>query len=252
MLLELTSITGWPTKSSNVPNHNSTQAVAKPMGVIMTVSTKHRSASNYHHGDLRQQLIDVACQQLLESSADQLSLRALARRVGVSQTAPYRHFESKNALFAAIATQGFELMTEDLLPVAARHSDDIVQATVELGLAYIRWSLRHPEKYQLFFDSSLLDPVNHAALTLAGAECFAVLTGTIQRGKDQGLFLDKPVELLAGTLWASVHGLASLLRNQTRRNAEFTDDPADQASRLLLEEQRYVMTLFVSSIQRQG
>ncbi len=66
------------------------------------------TSSNYHHGNLRQELMNRAEQHLLESGSNELSLRALAREIGVSQTAPYRHFRDKNALLAALATEGFQ------------------------------------------------------------------------------------------------------------------------------------------------
>ena len=110
----------------------------------------------YHHGDLRQALVDAACRHLLESGADTLSLRALARELGVSQTAPYRHFESKNALFAAVASHGFMLLV-DQLNTAQKMQPDTRESLIEVGLAYIRWSETNPEKYQLCFDSSILN-----------------------------------------------------------------------------------------------
>jgi AcrR family transcriptional regulator len=61
---------------------------------------------NYHHGNLRAELLDTALQRLHEEGVEALSLRALARSVGVSQTAPYRHFSDKNDLLAALATRG--------------------------------------------------------------------------------------------------------------------------------------------------
>ena len=69
----------------------------------------------YHHGDLRQAILDCSCEHLLRNSGtDCLSMRAIAREIGVSATAPYRHFESKNALFAGIATLGLEILESQL------------------------------------------------------------------------------------------------------------------------------------------
>lgn len=170
--------------------------------------------ATYHHGDLRQSLIDCACRQLMKDSADHLSLRALAREAGVSQTAPYRHFETKNALFAAIATYGFELMTEHLRAACEVYPEDVERAVIAVGLAYVEWALQHPEKYQLFFDSSLVDFGTYDELHEAGNDCFEVLLALIQRGIAEGVFVDQPAEFLAGTLWSSVHGLASLLQSK--------------------------------------
>ncbi|MGK0342815.1 MAG: AcrR family transcriptional regulator, partial [Candidatus Azotimanducaceae bacterium] len=104
--------------------------------------TKVTASRPYHHGDLRHSLIEAACKHLLKSGADTLSLRALAREIGVSQTAPYRHFESKSALFRAIAVYGFELMAAEMSTVAKQHEDDLEQAFVEISLAYVGFAQR--------------------------------------------------------------------------------------------------------------
>ena len=129
----------------------------------------------------------------------------------MSQTAPYRHFDSKNALFVAIATYGFQLLTEAIsLPTqsAGVSADEVL---IQQGLAYMRWAEENPEKYQLFFDASLggysVDPI----LQMVGVESFQVLLNTIEAGIKQGIFIDKPVVELGGFVWSFVHGTASLL-----------------------------------------
>jgi AcrR family transcriptional regulator len=212
---------------------------------------KSETNHTYHHGDLRQGFIDGACAQLRKASADQLSLRALARDLGVSQTAAYRHFESKNALFAAIATQGFEMMTAELESAAEAHEGDIEVALVEVGLAYVHWALRYPERYQLFLDSSLLDFAAYDDLNAAGANCFAVLLNLITQGKAQGLFVDQPALLLAGIIWSSVHGLTSLLQTGTRADmASRQSETVPQALLALAAAQRPAMEMFLQGIRR--
>lgn len=180
------------------------------------MTLKPKSNHAYHHGDLRQGFIDAACAQLRKASADQLSLRALARDLGVSQTAAYRHFASKNALFAAIATQGFEMLTAELAFAAASHRDD-------------------------------------AAVTVASANCFAVLLDLIKAGKAQGLFVDRPALLLAGIIWSSVHGLTSLLQKGTSADmASRRTDAVPQALHALANAQRPAMEMFLQGIRRQA
>ena len=69
--------------------------------------TESAPTKTYHHGNLRAELLDTAIEQLRENGAEDLSLRALARAIGVSQTAPYRHFADKSELLAAMATRGY-------------------------------------------------------------------------------------------------------------------------------------------------
>ena len=75
---------------------------------------------SYHHGNLRAELLDTAIEQLRQVGADELSLRALARAIGVSQTAPYRHFADKGELLAAMATRGYRNLLAALDAAVAR------------------------------------------------------------------------------------------------------------------------------------
>jgi AcrR family transcriptional regulator len=138
-------------------------------------------------------------------------LRALARDIGVSQTAPYRHFESRNALFAAIAIQGFELLTEQLQRTSDRFPDTRT-ALLEVGISYVDWAVANQEKYQMFFDSSLVDFGDYPELQSVGSECFEVLMTLIRRGLSEELLREKPPEQLAAILWSGIHGIASLLQ----------------------------------------
>lgn len=211
---------------------------------------KATASRPYHHGDLRQSLIEAACKHLLESGADTLSLRALAREVGVSQTAPYRHFESKSALFRAIAVYGFELMAAETSAVAMQHEDDLEQAFVEICLAYVDFAQRNPEKYQLFFDSSLVDFNQSEALVDAGTAAFSVLTRVIERGIEEGVFVDRPVLEVAGAVWASVHGAASLILSKAPADNHHLGSPAMIVMNQLSEDPRPTIELFLNAIRK--
>lgn len=209
--------------------------------------SKATASRPYHHGDLRQSLIEAACEHLLESGADTLSLRALARKVGVSQTAPYRHFESKSALFRAIALYGFELLAEEMAAVAKLHEDDVKQAFVEIGVAYVDFARRHPEKYQLFFDSALVDFQESEELMRAGTNAFEVLLGVIKQGIEQGIFVDKPIHLVAGTAWSSVHGAASLLLSKAPTELH-RGQPVTTVMEQLSADPRPTIELFLNAV----
>lgn len=206
----------------------------------------------YHHGDLRQSLIDAACRYLRENSADTLSLRALAREIGVSQTAPYRHFESRNALFAAIATQGFEMLTADLIAASEREGDNVEEAIIAVGITYVTWAIANPERYQMFFDSSLLDFNEYADLSEAGGSCFEVLLGLIRQGQAEGILIaDHPAQLLAGTVWASVHGTTSLLQKNEKPYTDARKSRSvPQALNAVANNLRAVMEMVLNSVRK--
>jgi AcrR family transcriptional regulator len=214
----------------------------------MTDSEDQRDS--YHHGDLRQAILDAACEYLGKANADSLSLRALARKIGVSQTAPYRHFDSRNALFAAIATWGFNILEEDLRKAQensqALGSGEVLIAT---AMAYLAFSESHREKYQLFFNSSLVDFEEYEDLQLAGDSCFEVMLEMIRQGKNEGVFLDRPEEELAATIWSGLHGMASLL--PLNRNGEnFVDRSVGKAVSFLVRDRREAVSRLLNSICR--
>lgn len=150
----------------------------------------------YHHGDLRNALIAEALEVIAEEGPAALSLRDLARRLGVSHGAPAHHFPDKTALLTAIAAEGYELLAEQL-----EKADDFKAA----GLAYVRFSLEHPAHVAVMYQPSLYDP-DDAAVSAARGRAAGVLYDTA--GLMPGRGEDARMTGLAG--WCLMHGFASL------------------------------------------
>ncbi|MFT7220424.1 MAG: AcrR family transcriptional regulator [Candidatus Azotimanducaceae bacterium] len=219
---------------------------AENPAAIAQDGAKDTLKERYHHGDLRQALLDAACAHLREENADTLSLRALARQIGVSQTAPYRHFDSRNALFAGIATEGFQILERELKQAKASQKD-AASGFVELGVAYLRFSVAHKEKYQLFFESSLVEVDEYPALQAASEGSFNLLLELIREGQQSGEFKDGSEEALAALTWSNLHGIASLL--QINREAEgFLERPVGRALNYLAADYPLVVRAVLASI----
>ena len=107
-----------------------------------------QAAAEYHHGDLRHALINAALVGLEEGGTGALSLRGLAERVGVSRTAPYRHFAGKKALLAAVAASGFVRFTEALRAAKGRNAGKRLAA---IGRAYCAFARQNPGLLRLMF-----------------------------------------------------------------------------------------------------
>src|SRR4029450_13128283 len=103
-----------------------------------------RRGPRYHHGNLPQALRDAALALITEAGADALTLRGAAKRAGVSQAAPYRHFRNKEALLAAVAEDVFRAMAEAMGRRAAPHRADSAGRLRALGRAYVEFATRHP------------------------------------------------------------------------------------------------------------
>jgi AcrR family transcriptional regulator len=174
----------------------------------MSTSTRRRA---YHHGNLRPALIAEALRVLAEGNSAALSLRELARRLGVSHAAPYRHFGDKDALLAAIAEEGFQLLADALDQAATLEPDDPLGQLTATGLAYVRFALDHPHHFGVMFSSL---PSTSPSLLSAGRRAFEVLVRTIQTGQQAGLVAMRDPRELATVAWAEVHGLVTLLLNR--------------------------------------
>lgn len=146
---------------------------------------------------LHDRLVDRALALVEEGGAD-VSLRAVARAAGVSAMAPYRHFEDKAALLAAVALRGFGLMEAVAREADAVH--DPAEALTAQGLAYIGFARTHPALFQLMF-------ADNAGLALPHDECRGAYRLMARRVEQLC-----PADADAGALacWGLVHGLATL------------------------------------------
>jgi AcrR family transcriptional regulator len=170
----------------------------------------HTATKTYHHGNLRAELIDTALAQLQAVGADSLSLRALARAIGVSQTAPYRHFEDKNELLAALATRGYRDLINALR--AAGQAADTAPGSQLRAFAhcYVDYAVAKPELFKLMFGPSLEPPDLETELRAATRETYDLVRSIIRRGMESGDFLRQDVEYVTNAAWSSIHGLAIL------------------------------------------
>jgi AcrR family transcriptional regulator len=172
------------------------------------------SAAPYHHGDLRRALIDTALTMLQEEGAWSFTLREVARRAGVSHTAPYNHFADKAALLAEVAALGFQSLRERLEGAGRAHPRSGRQALIGIGGAYVRFGVEQPAHYRLMFGPDLAEKDRHPNLQAAADATFAELTGALTRAQAGGEVRQGPVHEQALIAWSLVHGLTMLFIDQ--------------------------------------
>jgi len=180
----------------------------------------------YHHKDLRNALIEETLAVLAEGGFATLTLRELARRLGVTHAAPYAHFADKRALLEAVAIVGFERLTEALEPIAAS-SLPAETKIVEMSRAYLRFGQGQPNLYRLMFVAPEVTDENGECVGLhgAGQRAFATLIGAIAelesgRSNDAADLQDR-----ATAAWALVHGVAMLtIDDRTALKSERSPD----------------------------
>jgi AcrR family transcriptional regulator len=166
---------------------------------------------SYHHGDLANALIDAGLRLLADGGADALTLRAAARLAGVSHAAPYRHFEDKMALLAAIAEQGFRLLAETMQAAVNAHPGDPLRQYRLCATAYVRFATEHPHHFRVMFEGKTGSRQKYPALLSAAEGTLAVLISAIRIAQNAQLLRNDIVaEEIALTSWSLVHGVALL------------------------------------------
>lgn len=166
------------------------------------MSTFEAPARTYHHGDLRSALVAAGLKALETNDVTDLSLRQIAREVGVSATAVYRHFPHKQALLDALAEEGIARLGE-AQQAATRSAGKNVSAFAASGRAYVRFALAHPALFRLAF--------NRAAVgdSIFGATLSARLLQ--QQASDAVGGVPEATRRLMIQSWSVVHGLAMLM-----------------------------------------
>ena len=162
---------------------------------------------NYHHGNLKEELISCACAMCERDGYTKLSIRSLAKESNVSQTAPYRHFKTKEDLYAAVSRRGFNKLSK------AIHVDVEKKVTkkqiVDMAIKYIEFGLKNANTYDLMFGTAvgnfsaypeLLESANSSYDNFRS--CFSKLANDT----------DEVIAFKCITLWSMVHGLVGILR----------------------------------------
>jgi AcrR family transcriptional regulator len=161
----------------------------------------------YHHGDLRRALLDEASAVLEGSGVGALSMRDLARRLGVSHAAPGHHFEGRSGLLEELAADGYRLLADDL---EAAMTGEPETWTNKTGRAYVRFALSHPQRYRLMFTTGITQGECSERLANESSRAYMALLQSVYgdlSGIDPADYRLGPGELRS---WSLVHGAVML------------------------------------------
>lgn len=184
--------------------------------------------TSYHHGALREALLD-ACLKLIETEGiGAVSLRRVAREAGVSPGAPYHHFADRAALLSALAAQGYVALAGDFA-VARAGADSPVRELTALIDTYVSFALRQPAYFRLMVRPELHEPDKNPETKAAMHAAERQLQDAVQDCVAAGVIPAERAEALELTVWSIGHGLASLLLDG------LLDDPSDDPSALTFQ-----------------
>ncbi|MFE1869374.1 TetR/AcrR family transcriptional regulator [Streptomyces sp. NPDC059496] len=182
----------------------------------------------YHHGNLREALLARAEDVLATSGADSLSLRALARDLGVSHAAPGRHFRDRQALLDALAVGGFTRLNARLR-AAVDEPGPVAGRLARMGRAYIDFAVAHAPLLSLMFTAKHADH-SSAELRELGHQSLDIAAGLLSLAQQEGVVRAGDPARLAQVAFSVVHGLAALAVGSL-----LEDTPLDEATDLALD-----------------
>ncbi|BCW64847.1 TetR/AcrR family transcriptional regulator [Paenarthrobacter sp. MSM-2-10-13] len=162
----------------------------------------------YHHGKLREALLERAMETIEEAGVDGLSLRQLARDVNVSHGAPAKHFRDKQALIDAVAMAGFESMNRRIRD-AAQSYENLRGRFVSVGKAYVDFAVEHPALLTVMY-STKHHPDSSDELRSTGAQGIHLAQAMIAEAQEAGVLAPGNPETLAMVCFVSLHGTALL------------------------------------------
>ncbi|MBT8451861.1 MAG: TetR/AcrR family transcriptional regulator [Deltaproteobacteria bacterium] len=177
---------------------------------------------SYHHGRLRETLVETAFRLVDSEGVEALSMRALAREAGVSSAAPFRHFADKQLLLQAVAEKASTELQRKLDDASDDRQDALTQFRA-MTVAYVRFAAEHPKLFQLLQQTP---SVSGAFLGELNDERRLKLIALIYEGQNAGLIPDADPELIALSSEALTHGLARMIVDRHPRVRDLSSEDA--------------------------
>jgi AcrR family transcriptional regulator len=179
---------------------------------------RKKPVERYHHGNLRRALLDEALRTIQAKGVNHLTLRTVGARLGVSRSALYRHFADKQALLAAVGSEGFRMLRQAIAD-AWEHNGRGRAGFEAMARAYVQFAVTHSSHYRVIFGGFIESSTKDEDFIREARAAFQVLVDALVDQQTAGLIRrDDPV-LMAHFVWAVVHGIAMLVIDGQLREA---------------------------------
>jgi AcrR family transcriptional regulator len=174
---------------------------------------KEKKTAPYHHGNLKEELLKTALEMIDTEGLDSITLRDLTQRLGTSRTAVYRHFASKEVLILGVIEKGYEHLNLLFTPIFQDHTHSVAERFEKMGRAYLDFAIEHPNLYRLLFGEKFRQEREEICdyKDENQASGLYALIGLLTEAQEEGIIASVNPMVQAAMVWASIHGLASLL-----------------------------------------
>ncbi len=165
----------------------------------------------YHHGDLKNALIKAGVEILAKEGVGGLSLRKVALKAGVSHSAPYSHFVDKQALIAAISTEGFRQLYERMSAVAEEYKSRPEKQLIEVAWAYVQFAMDDPDRFKVMFSGVLEKEKEYTEFVAESQRNFQLVKMIVEANQASGVLRGGSSDLVALSAWGIIHGFVMLM-----------------------------------------
>lgn len=165
----------------------------------------------YHHGNLKNALIKAGVEILAKDGVGGLSLRKVAKRAGVSHSAPYAHFKDRQSLIAAISTEGFRQLYDELNAAVLTQTNDPKEQLIEAAWTYVQFAMNNTDTFKIMFSGVLEKEKDYPSFVEISGKTFERVVDIVGVCQNAGILRPGPSELVAVSVWGQVHGIISLV-----------------------------------------
>lgn len=165
----------------------------------------------YHHGDLKNALIKAGVEILAKDGVSGLSLRKVALKAGVSHAAPYAHFADKQALIAAISTEGFRQLYERVSGVVEKYQGQPEKQLTEAAWAYVQFAMDDRDRFKVMFSGVLEKEKDYPDFVVESQRNFQLVKSIVEANQASGRLRGGDSALVALSAWGIIHGFLMLL-----------------------------------------
>jgi AcrR family transcriptional regulator len=168
-------------------------------------------SKTYHHGDLKNALIKAGVEILSKEGVGGLSLRKVAQQAGVSHNAPYSHFPDKQSLIAAISTEGFKQLYNQLDAAIVAYPDNPKRQLQEGARAYVEFAIRNSDTFKIMFSGILEKEKDYPAFVEISQKTFHRVVEVVRACQGADILRSTPADVMAVAIWGQIHGIVSLM-----------------------------------------